>query len=375
MKIAIVSIRFDTKGGSERRTYQLARGLVNAGHQVEIFANTVEDMDLNAKVNIVPMMMGPSFVKVMSFKRNVNRILAGRQDLDVVHNQIRPFTDGIVTIGGGCHAEYLEQKGGFSGSVNPLNHVVLKMERERYRQGGCRAVIAISEYVKKGILRYYPMPPEKIFVAYNGVDSVKFHPDNAGRYRADVRARLGYGDEPVVLFIGSGFKRKGLETIIRALSVVKGMDREINRLKLLVVSKDDKGPYERLAGRLGVTERVKFVSPTTRPEMYFGASDIFALPTKYEPFSNSALEAMASGLPVVTTAHAGVSELITDGENGFVMRKPDDYLDLSATLAYLSCEKARKQVGEKARKTAECFTWEKTLNRTLEVYRVAYNVG
>ena len=109
VKVAIVSIRFDTRGGSERRTYQLAKGLIAAGHEVEIFAAEVSDMDLAARVNIVPMLPGASFLKVLSFASNVRRVLSGRPDIDVVHNQIRPFTDGVVTVGGGCHAEYLEK--------------------------------------------------------------------------------------------------------------------------------------------------------------------------------------------------------------------------------------------------------------------------
>jgi UDP-glucose:(heptosyl)LPS alpha-1,3-glucosyltransferase len=217
-------------------------------------------------------------------------------------------------------------------------------------------------------LRHYPIPPEKVFVAYNGVDTVKFRPEKAGKARAEVRARYGYGDEPVALFVGSGFGRKGLTAVIKALPVVKTISQDINRLRLLVVGKDDPGPYMRLAARLSVADKVTFAGATTRPEEFYGAADIFVLPTKYDPFSNATLEAMACGLPVVTTSQNGVAELIADGEDGFVIKDPDDFTALAATLAYLSCEKARMRTGERARRVAEGLTWEKTLKKTLEVY-------
>lgn len=172
----------------------------------------------------------------------------------------------------------------------------------------------------------------------------------------------------MALFVGSGFKRKGLATVIRALPVVKTMEQDISRLRLLVVGKDAPGPYIRLASRLGVGDRVTFAGGTTRPEDFYGAADIFVLPTMYDPFSNATLEAMACGLPVITTAQNGVSELMAEGVSGFVMRNPEDHSGLAATFAYLSCEKVRVKSGANARKVAEGLTWDSTLRKTLEVY-------
>jgi len=368
MKIAVVSTRFNTKGGSERRTYQLVKGLLSAGHEVEIFAAQVEDMDLGAEVTMVPMTPGPSFIKLASFTRNLNRALSGRRDIDIVHNQIRPFTDGVVTVGGGCHAEYLKESGTALSFMNPLHRLILNMERERYRPGGCRAVITNSEFARKGILSHYPIPPERVFVAYNGVDLEKFNPERIRAQRAQIRAKYGYKDEPVALFVGAGYKRKGLATLIRAIPVLKVMEQDINRLKLLVVGKDDPGPYVRLARGLGVSDRVSFAGAVTNPDAYYGAVDMFVLPTKYDPFSNASLEAMASGLPVVTTSGNGVAEIITDGEDGLVIKDTEDPVSLASSLAYLSCEKVRRKMGAKARERAEGFTWARTLESTLEVY-------
>jgi UDP-glucose:(heptosyl)LPS alpha-1,3-glucosyltransferase len=368
VRVALVSIRFDTRGGSERRTYQLAKGLIGAGHDVEIFAAEVSDMDLEARVNLVPAASGPSFLRVKSFTRNVGRALAGRSDIDVVHNQIRPFTDGVVTVGGGCHKEYLDKVKGPLSVLNPLNCVVLGMEKKMYRPGGCAAVITNSEYAKHGLLKHYPMPPERVFVAYNGVDLEKFSPKTREMHRLHVRLSMGLTDEPLALFMGTGFERKGLRTAIEALKIARGMEQDIRRLKLLVAGKDDPAPYKKIAGRLGVADGVIFAGETKEPEKLYAAADIFVLPTRYDPFSNAVLEAMACGLPSITTKENGLAEIIKDGEDGFVMRRPDDSMGMAASLAYLSCEKAREEVGFAARNKAKGFTWDKTLGDTLEVY-------
>lgn len=369
MKVAIVSILFNRKGGSERRAYQLVRGLIGRGHEVSIFANEVEDLDLDAEVNIVPAMPAPSFLRILTFTRNVNAALAKRADIGIIHNQIRPFNNGIVTVGGGCHAEYLEKMAGRWFPFNPRDLVILDMEKRQYRDGGCRAVITNSALSKKGILKHYPIPPERVHVAYNGVDTDKFSPSAILDKRAGTRSKLGFFDEPVALFLGSGFERKGLEAAIRALPLVKEMDGAIRDLRLLVVGRDRSEPWRKLASRLGVSDMVVFAGQTARPEDFYAAADIFVLPTKFDPFSNATLEAMSCGLPVITTAENGVSEIIMDGENGFVMQRPDDHMGLAATLGYLACEKARKKVGRDARATAEDFTWDKTLNKTIEVYK------
>ncbi len=368
MRIAIASIRFDKNGGSERRTWNLAKGLVEAGVDVSIFAAAIEEPDFKAEVNLIPMAAGPSFFKVTSFKNNLIRALSGRHDIDLVHNQIRPFTDGLVTVGGGCHAEYLERMGNSFNFLNPLHRVVLKMEKERYRPDGCRAVITNSEFSKKGLLGHYPIPPERVFVAYNGVDLEKFNPVSARIKGSEIRRKYGLGDELIALFMVAGFRRKWLQTAISALKYVKEMEGGIGKLKLLVAGKDNPKPFLNLAKKLGVSERLIFAGHVRDPESLYGAADIFVLPTKYDPFSNSCLEAMASGLPVITTAQNGLAEIIEDGSDGFVLRNPEDAAGLAAILQYLSCEKAREKTGKRARVKSESFTWAKTLQKTLEVY-------
>ena len=172
----------------------------------------------------------------------------------------------------------------------------------------------------------------------------------------------------LALFVGAGYRRKGLQTAVNAIGYAKDMEGNVSKIKLLIAGKDDPKPFLRQAGRLGISDRLIFAGHVPEPEALYGAADIFVLPTKYDPFSNSCLEAMATGLPVITTVQNGVAEIIEDGSSGFVLKNPDDAAGLAAILQYLSCEKARYEAGKRARLKSENFTWTKTLQKTLEVY-------
>jgi UDP-glucose:(heptosyl)LPS alpha-1,3-glucosyltransferase len=101
---------------------------------------------------------------------------------------------------------------------------------------------------------------------------------------------------PVVLFVGSGFERKGLAHLLRAMALAGG------KARLWVIGKGDKGPYLRLAEKLGLSSRVTFWGPHQDVRSFYAAADLFAFPTLYDPFPTAAMEALAAGLPVITTA-------------------------------------------------------------------------
>ncbi len=137
-----------------------------------------------------------------------------------------------------------------------------------------------------------------------------------------------------MLFVGSGYERKGLPTLLRALANMRRGDA-----RLWVVGRDGQETLMRkLAQTLGVDRRVMFLGaqPDVRP--FYGAADLFVLPTRYDPFPNAALEAMACGLPLVTSGNCGAAELVT-AANGAVVAA-DDMAALAASLDEL-CGRAR----------------------------------
>ncbi|MFA5029033.1 MAG: glycosyltransferase family 4 protein [Candidatus Methylomirabilota bacterium] len=181
-----------------------------------------------------------------------------------------------------------------------------------------------------------------------------------------MRRRLGANPEDtLLLFVGSGFARKGLGSLLRVSSRLK---RERGRTILAVVGAGATESWRRQAERLGVADLARFVGAVPDPETYYRAADIFALPTHFDPFANATLEAMASGLPVVTTRLNGVSEILQPGVDGFVVDGPEDLEGLADALRALADPDRRRAVGAAARRTALRYPWEAPLQATVQAY-------
>ncbi|MEK6531575.1 MAG: glycosyltransferase family 4 protein, partial [Deltaproteobacteria bacterium] len=155
-----------------------------------------------------------------------------------------------------------------------------------------------------------------------------------------------------VLFVGSGFERKGLKFLINAIAAIKDM----SDIRLIVVGKGSQKRYLRQAEELGVKGRVVFKGPQKDTLSYYAAADIFCLPSIYEPFSNACLEAMASGLPVVASEATGASEIIRHCESGAVVKDPADTDELGNALRLFLDADKRKKAGSLARQIASGHT-------------------
>jgi UDP-glucose:(heptosyl)LPS alpha-1,3-glucosyltransferase len=202
-----------------------------------------------------------------------------------------------------------------------------------------------------------------VSVVYDGVNLEQFDDRKGGEYRSEVRESLGIPDKEVVLvFAGNPFSRKGLEYVIRALPLVK---RDV---KLLVLGKDDIAPYLDLARELGVEKKVIYAGFTTEIQKYFAAADIFVFPTVYEAFGLVITEAMASGLPVVTSASAGAAELIEDGKDGLLLKDPSDHEAIAGCINRIVDKDMFVKLGSAAREKIERYTWERTARDMLAVF-------
>jgi UDP-glucose:(heptosyl)LPS alpha-1,3-glucosyltransferase len=192
-------------------------------------------------------------------------------------------------------------------------------EAAMFRHPRLRAVICNSRMVRNDIARRFDLGNEKLHVIYNGVDLEHFHPGLRKSQGLALREKMGIrSDTPVILFVGSGYERKGVSTLLRAMATMKQ-----NNAMLLVVGRDKDEPMMRkLAQTLGVDQRVLFLGAQADVRPFYGAADVFALPTLYDPFPNAVLEALACGLPVVTTTTCGGAELINDA-NGAVVSAGD----------------------------------------------------
>jgi UDP-glucose:(heptosyl)LPS alpha-1,3-glucosyltransferase len=220
-------------------------------------------------------------------------------------------------------------------------------------------------------MRHYKLPANDIEVIYNGVDTDAFTPRARLQYRDTVRAKYRItSDEVLLLFVGSGFKRKGLKYVINAFPLIK--DKNI---KLLVVGKGKVREYQKLAKDNGITDKIIFAGVHKNIQEIYAAGDIFVFPSEYDAFGTACLEAMASGLPVVVSKTSGVSEIIMQGKEGFVINHPINAKEMVNYIDALLDKEKRNEMGSAARRKSEMYSFESNVEKTLQVYRRTLNVN
>ncbi len=357
MRVAIVVERFQAGGGGvEAAAYRLASELAARGIDVVAVCREARAAP-PPRVRIVPLSVPTGWqpLRVLAFSRAAAAATAS--GFDVVHSFARTRRQHVYRTGGGSHAAYLEHTYAHPRwqRLSPRHQAILRIEEAVFRDAGqivqCNAPRNATE-----IARRYGVPRQRLAVIYNGVDTERFQPRVRSAARAEVRTRLGL-DGPAALFVGSGFQRKGLDRAI------EGLARAGGKAALLVAGRDDPARWLELARRHGVHERVRLLGERDDVPALHAAADLFVLPTRYDPFANACLEAMASGLALATTPENGVADLIRDGENGFVLSE-----DFAPAFALLEEPARLAAVGAAARRTAEALTWERHTDEVMALY-------
>jgi UDP-glucose:(heptosyl)LPS alpha-1,3-glucosyltransferase len=228
----------------------------------------------------------------------------------------------------------------------------LAIEKRQYDPTGSRMIVAVSEQVKRDIIANYSVPPEKVVVLYNGVDTERFHPANREKFRDQIRSRWKIPlDAPLVLFVGSGFRRKGLDCLLSAWK-----SRKLERVFLLVVGADARLRSYQTRAEAVAPGRIIFAGRQEDIENYYAAADMVALPSLQEAFGNVVLEALASGLPVLTRRDVGAAEIMHGSlAAGMIDEAMPEVLE-NELLLLLEKSKEPSCIRE-ARELAEEYSW------------------
>jgi UDP-glucose:(heptosyl)LPS alpha-1,3-glucosyltransferase len=246
-----------------------------------------------------------------------------------------------------------------------------RWERAYYEPDGALPdVIAQSHYMKREILDTYRIPDERVHVVHNAIDTAEFDPGQRTSCRTAARARWGIGDdECCLLFVGHNFRLKGLWEILQALAACNARIP----LRLLAVGRGtgsvQRARAQREIERLGLSSRVVLAGAVPAIEAYAAADALLHL-TWHDSFGFVVLEAMACGLPVVTTAYAGASELIGDGVSGLVIN-PGSRGALVASINALTDAATRERIGEAAALVAREHDEARNFSAVLEVLQQA----
>lgn len=313
MKLALICRPFVFHGGVETATAGLVGELVRRGHAVDLLTTRAQRPVPGVTVRALPVLSGPRIARLLSFGLAA-RAAARARAYDVVQSHERTLKADIYRAGEGTHRGYLDAMTR-SYQLSPYHRLLIHLERRLFQLRSAKAVVAISAAGKAEIERLYGTPPDRVTLIYNGVDLHRFTPSNRALHRAAVRAELGVNvTDWCVLFVGSGFERKGLGPLVEGLGSLG--DR---RARLIVAGRGNRAPYAARAEKLGLGDRMVWTGPRPDIDRLYAAADLVALPAHYEPFGNVHLEALASGVPVLSSVHAGGAELIENGVNGWVV--------------------------------------------------------
>ena len=233
-------------------------------------------------------------------------------------------------------------------------------------------IITNSQRGQEEIRHHYGVSETRMLTIYNGVDTDRFQANVRQRFRQKQRAAWGVSAaDLVLLFAGSGFHRKGLACVVEAMGELRR--RGVTNVRLVVIGKGRLAPYQRLTYKVAVSDAVHFEGLRADVEHCYAGADLFVLPTLYDPFANTCLEAMACGLPVLTTAVNGATELMRDGVHGCVLEDAPSAADVAEAVQRLLSSERRRMMGEAAQQLASDYPLSRALRQTLQVYEAAAN--
>ncbi len=377
LRVALVRQRYNPYGGAERFIERALPALERAGAELTLICRTWKEEATGWRSRHVlvadPFYVGSTW-RDASFAR-ASRAAWKAGGFDLVQSHERIAGCDIYRAGDGVHAEWLDIRRAAAGTafcspeririaLNPYHRYVCAAERRMFEHPSLRAVVCNSAMVRGEIERRFRVAPEKLHVIHNGVDLEHFHPDRRSELRAIARAELGLKpDAFLFLFVGSGFWRKGLDAAIDALAACAD-----GKFHLAVAGRDrDAGRFAKLAAAAGLGERVHLLGGRDDVRPLYAAADCFLLPTRYDPFPNTALEALAMGLPVIVGRRSGAAEILRPGRNGWVC-DPGDVAGLARLLREAAAASGDNQMLAAARATAERYGIDDMARRLTDLY-------
>lgn len=355
-KITLIRRAYSPSGGAEKYLLRLASNFVESGWEAELVtaAQWPNDAWKWGKIHRIP---GDSPMEFANAFRTLNQ----SKSLGITFSLERVWEADFYRAGDGVHKAWLQRLAKHSSALsNGIRRIkqkhreIIALETSLYAPPSQTKIIANSQLVADEIAQLYSTETKRICVINNGYDAPLPSPDQAMQIRQTKRAELGLGNDDVaVLFVGSGWKRKGAYSCIDAMSHLSD-----NKVKLIIAGKG-KAPRS-------LPENVTLLGEVKDVATLYQAADIFLLPTLYDPFSNATLEAACFGLPVITSSENGFSEALTRHGGGSILQCPSDPKEIANTIQLWLDPERRKDAQIQLRTLAAHHTEAINLQQTLD---------
>ena len=362
MRIALVILHADpARGGAERYTVDLAAALLRRGHEVSLLASSFASPIPSVTCVTIE---SPGLTRAGRYRSFLAALDAHLTSMsyDVVHAMLPVNRCDVYHPHAGMAAAAARK---WNVALNPRRGAMARTERTLLTGDHPPITIALSQYVKRSILEHYPLPDERLATLFNAVDLSKFDPTTPAviRERAEESDRGGWEQ---ALLIANDFDRKGVKYAIAALAQMKD-----GPLELAVVGRPKPSAYKRQAHSLGVGNHVYFIPAVADPAYLYNSSAFFVLPTKHDPCSLVVLEALAMGLPVISTVFNGATEIMTDGVHGYVLNDPTDVDALADAMRKLLDPDRRRAMRDACLELRPKLSYEHHLDELMNIYHRA----
>lgn len=363
LRVAFVRRGYSPTGGAEAYLKRLARGVIEAGHEVQLIA-TNEWPEDQWPLGPITRLRADS---VVGFADELEQIRP-QIDCDALLSLERVWSCDVYRAGDGVHRAWLTRRRKFelplkqfARALNRKHGDLLHLEESLFAGRKAGRVIVASQMVKKEIVDLYGYPADRIDIVHNGVPLDKFRFDSELRKKSREDLKLK-PDQIVLLFAGSGWERKGLLFAIQAMALCKN-----RKMRLLVAGRGSAARYKTKRLRFWREEPVRFLGEVTDIVRVYAAADIFILPTIYDPFSNACLEALACGLPVITTPSNGFSEIIEDSVHGSIVDEAGDLIGLRDAIRFWADPSCRAAARSANIERASQFDISRNVEQTIGV--------
>lgn len=369
IKIAMLIRRYITTGGAERYAVEVSRRIARV-HDLHVFAQSWDHEPSGLTLHRVPRLSDkPRVFNQWWFSWQTARMTRG---FELVYTHERATRFDVMNIHCGTYIGGLrdagpgERKNPFRKWLKiltlPTVWAYCLLEKIHFTPRPGRFWVADSEMVKQEVQKYYPLPDKRFLIAHSGVDEPAA---NAAQMRSEWRRKLGFDDSDVVaLFVGSEFRRKGLDTLLEAMSRLK---EPVPKLVIVGGQEQERATYQTQARKLGIAGHITWAGRVSNVKDYYALADIFVLPTLSDPSPLSPLEAMAHGCAaIVSNARCtGAAELVRHDE-ALVLENPRDPAELAGAIRRLLDPATRNGFADRGRKLTRELSWDRTAAVVLE---------